>query len=640
VFRNLVYAADPEHPAQLEIRPLGETSVLIRGTVRGEAELALVAAAPKGERIRVDGIETDAQVLYVGTAGWAQAGGTGLTVAGQQLGGAEGPPTAELASALAKLWAVSKPAARPAAVAAAGAQAKRLWPFDGFTALPAAVPAPVLTCEPPGEGVLGSLLDGVVTRWATMRWPAGSEATLTAALRERRQVSQIDFQTGMFGPYNAIPDPAGYPTPRTVAAEFSDDGFANDIRRRELRFTSDCTFEGIHKGSVFPILRWTCRKVDEKARYVRLVFGKDEWKDGLGMTELSVRPTGPNAARVVGLIQRDADGDGVADVLAWSDQAELAAVRPDGALLMKKQFPGFITSVECYPDLAADGPRILVTTREARLYCLKPDGTEVWKTDFLESQKLNGDLPVAYSIGLLKKPDGSPLIMTGNYNLATFVSPAGEVLKYERLPAAYQTMTLPRSFDYNGDGKQEVVSTEVWGTLSVLSADMVRSAGGRLPRGTGLLLDYWQPPTAERAKALVCTDNGVGLLNLKTLAYDWLKSVNPISDCLAADVNGDGKQEVVLAKEDGYLLVYSETGELLRSELIGEPVRAVAAVKTSEGKAALVAALPGRLVRFDPGSGKQSVIAVGEYTKLAAAEGGSVLLAVGARATIEAFGPV
>jgi len=69
-------------------------------------------------------------------------------------------------------------------------------------------------------------------------------------------------------------------------------------------------------------------------------------------------------------------------------------------------------------------------------------------------------------------------------------------------------------------------------------------------------------------------------------------------------------------------------------------VRAVAAVKTSEGKAALVAALPGRLVRFDPGSGKQSVIAVGEYTKLAAAEGGSVLLAVGARATIEAFGPV
>lgn len=150
--------------------------------------------------------------------------------------------------------------------------AQRRWRFEGFTSLPAAAPAPLLTGEPEGQGWLTSLLDGVVTSGPTVRWPAGEQVRLTLDLRESQPIAQIDFQTGQFGPYNTLPDPAAYPPPRRIQGEFSDDGFQTDVRRRELLLTSDCTFEGLHKGAVFPILRWTCREVGEKARYVRWVF--------------------------------------------------------------------------------------------------------------------------------------------------------------------------------------------------------------------------------------------------------------------------------------------------------------------------------------------------------------------------------
>jgi len=113
--------------------------------------------------------------------------------------------------------------------------------------------------------------------------------------------------------------------------------------------------------------------------------------------------------------------------------------------------------------------------------------------------------------------------------------------------------------------------------------------------------------------------------------------VKPISDCLVTDVDGDGKQEVALAKEDGYVLVYDGAGELIRSELVGEPVRAVATVNTPVGEPVLTAALPGRLVRLGVAVGRYSTLAVGEYSKLASTADGTVLLAVGEGAVIDAF---
>lgn len=624
VFRNLVYATNPQRPAELEIRPVGSAGALVAGSLGGKHELALVAAGPKGRGIRIGPFETDGQVLYVGSGGVAQAGGSVIKLAGKPL-----PPGHNdvVMAALEDLWRRARPAQRRTVEPRPHASGKRLWRFDGFSKQPPTVRAPAITCSPPAEGLLGSLVDGVVTRWPTVRWPAGRPVTLTVDLRQTVFLAQIDFQTGRFGPINAIPDPSTYPDPRPVTAAFSNDGFREDVRRRDLTFTSDCTFENLHKGQVYPILRWTCRDLAERARHVRLIFDADHWNRGVGMNELSVRSTGPNAARIIGSVVRD-DG-----VVAWTDQAELAVVRSDGSSIMRKRLPGWITSADYFRELGPPEGRLLVATREARLYCLTPDGQEVWRTDFLESQKLNSALPTGYSFGLLRRRGTEPVIVVGNYNMATFVSASGKVLRYLRLPGAYQTMTLPYGFE--DDGKEQTVSTEVWGTLSVLDAGHGKRASVRCPLGKGVLLDYWSPSSTTHA--IVCTENGLGRIDLKQLKWDWLSQVRPINDCVVTDLQADGKREVLLAKHDGYLLVYDDAGALTHSVLLGTPVRAVAAVPLNAGGHTVVAALPGRLLDLGKDLTGRDVVAVGEYHRLAAPGRPGVLLAFGNGAVIDAF---
>jgi hypothetical protein len=497
--------------------------------------------------------------------------------------------------------------------------------------------APALSAEPAGEGLLSTLLDGVVTRWATVRWPAGAEVVLSLDLHETKALVQIAFQTGPLGEFNRIPDSASYPAPRPLQAEFSTDGFRQDVRARTLTAVSDCTFEGLHKGSVFPILRWTCRGVGETARFVRLRFARDAWPGQLGLNEVAIRTAGPTAARTVGAHRRDVDGDGVPELLVWTDQAELALLRADGSPVFRRTFPGYITAAEGYPDLDQAGPRVLVTTREARLYCLGLDGAELWRTDFLASANQNSDLPTGYSLGLLRRAGAPPLLVVGNYNLASFVSSAGEVLQYVRLPAAYQTMTLSRGTDTDGDGLDETISTEVWGCLSVLDAGMRLRHGGRLLPGRGVLLDYWQPPDAAQAKVLVCSEAGLGLFDLKALTYDWQQAVQPITDCAIARLAGQDGPLAFVGKEDGWLLAYDGAGQVRHKILLGETVRGVTAIPMATGSTLVAVALPGRIETVEPASGSRRVLAGGEYVRLLPGERPGVLWACGARGGVGAF---
>lgn len=619
VFRNLLYTSDPRHLAELEVRPVGDHAVLVRGEARGEHELALCAAGGQAP------FETDGQVLYVGAAGWRQAGGTGLVFAGERLTGGSGPSTPAMRAALDSLWRHASPSVPPAAPPAPPAGQWR-WRTDPFTPLAPAAPAPVLTAEPPADGLLGSLLDGIVTRWPTARWPAGP-VTLSFDLRERRTIRGIDFQTGTTTTYNVVVEPEQLPPGRTVEIEFSDDAFQADRRDRTLVCAADCTYENIHKGSVFAVLRWTSEEIAETARYVRLRFAPEVWTGSLGLCELSVRVDGPAAQRVAGAIRRDVDGDGADETVLWSDRAELAVVRDDGRVALRRRMTGAITAVECYPDLAPE-PRLLVTTREARLYCLTPDGRECWQASFLDSAKLNADLPIGYSLGLVRDPAGQPVIVVGNYNLASYVSADGEVLAYKRLPGAFQTLTAHRGADGDGDGIEEIASAEVWGTLSVLGADRRLRATTRCPRGRGVALEYLEPPSTDRARLLVCTENGLGVLNLRTLKFDWQRDLTPIDDLAIGDLDGDGSPEIVLAKHDGWMLVLGADGEVRRSVLLGEPVRAVVVVPTANGPA-VVAALPDRVVRLADDGDEAAVLATGECLHLLPAGTPGEVLAVG-----------
>ena len=626
VFRNLLYASNPADPADLAVRPIGSSAVLVKGTIGGEKELALIAIGDPQEPVDISGFEVTGTAAYVGSTGWVSAGGgvklrdnPDRIAPSSSIGSGSTSPT--MRTRLEMLWRQSEPNARPGQTGAGKQTARRSWRVEPLSPLPPPAAAPVLTWDVEPSGNPATLTDRVVTRWATTSWPRRQDVRITIDLREELPLSRIDLHVGSDWGHNVIPAEDAYPGDRIVKATFSNDAFRTDARESDLTFTCDATFEACHKGVVYPVKRWTCTGIAARARQIRLHFDAATLERGARFNEIAVRPEAPSSARFVGHVVRDVDGDGKDELIAWSGHAEVAVIQADGTVLLSKRMPGYITSADCYPDLGHNGPRLLVTTREARLYCLDMTGEELWRVDFLESAKLNGDLPTGYSTGVIHDREGAPIIVVGNYNLATFVNPAGKVVKYQRLPAAYYTMMLPSGADFDGDGVQDIATCEVWGDLSVVTATMERRAGMRIPRGKGVALEYWDE---RRSRMLVCTENGLGIADLAKLEFEWLASVTPINDCAVADV--DGAKEIVLAKEDGYVLAYNEAGELARKILIGQPVRAIAHVGSR-----LVAAVPGRLIDV----ADQATLALGEYRRLAVV--GDTLVAMGDGGVVDAF---
>ena len=116
-----------------------------------------------------------------------------------------------------------------------------------------------------------------------------------------------------------------------------------------------------------------------------------------------------------------------------------------------------------------------------------------------------------------------------------------------------------------------------------------------------------------------------------------MHNVKSINNCVIADIDGDGRQEVILAKQDGYLLIYSEAGKLIRSVLMGEQVRAAAIVSSDDGRQVVVSALPRRLARLNLDLTEWATIAEGEYRRLAVPDRHGLLLAFGDGAVIDAL---
>ena len=68
-----------------------------------------------------------------------------------------------------------------------------------------------------------------------------------------------------------------------------------------------------------------------------------------------------------------------------------------------------------------------------------------------------------------------------------------------------------------------------------------------------------------------------------------------------------------------------------------EVPKAITAISSHDGRKIIVAALPGRLVRFSPDLTEWVTIAVGEYYRLSALVRDGQLLAFGDEAIIDAF---
>jgi len=415
-------------------------------------------------------------------------------------------------------------------------------------------------------------------------------------------VERIDLRRGQHGPRNAVPTADKIPTPRIVQVSF-DDG-----PEQALAFTADVTFEDLHKGSVYPVLRWRLEDIERTAQRIRLRFDPEAWPEGLALNEIVVRGGGEGCTKLQGHSLDDINGDGKPELLLWSNEGEILALRADGTQAFRAKLGGCVTAVACFHKLA-DGPRLLATTREALVYCLRPDGSEEWRADLLPSAEINGDHPTAYSIGLVRTSQGEPVIVLGNYHLVTFLSATGKTLGYIPGGSAYHTLTMKRGGDFNGDGTEETLTAGIWGGMGVFSAACKRTGGIRISRGAGILLERW-PSTSDHPKAICCTEDGVTLIDLAEGRAAWSNPLRPLND--AAIVMGKGTPRLALAKCDGYLMLLDSDGQLAASRWIGEPVRAV----TGGPNGVVIAALADRLTAYDPSLATERTIAHGTYEAL------------------------
>ncbi|MCC7495440.1 MAG: hypothetical protein IT204_24030 [Fimbriimonadaceae bacterium] len=582
-WRTAVTVQGPQRPTIWEARALGERALLLHGS---DGRLVLVAAALAGETLRIGPFAAAGRLLAVATH-WAVAGAAEWQFAGAPVRGTHGETTAAMRQALQRLWEQTAPVGAAAGPAEAPALATH---GPGFSPLAPLIDAPLLSADPAGSGSLPALVDRVLG--AAVAWPAGQTVNLTIDLREPQPVGSLELIAALAASQNARPEAAAAPAPRRIEVVCSNDGFQADQRRRQVSCRADLVYEDLHKGIVFAFRRWRSEALGESARQVRLTFAAAQWPEGLTARELTVRGVQPGTARLNSWRLADSDGDGQPELLRWSEAGELLITTLAGELRCRRQMPAYLTDVTVAPDLLPGGPHLLATARDANLYCLRPDGSEVWRCDLLPTAAANADCPTGWSVGTLHDSAGRPLILVGNYHLQTFVSPQGQILKWVFGGSAYQTATLAQGLDGTADGVEETLSAGIWGGLSLLDGRLQRRAVLGVPGGRTVLLEAWREP---QPAAICVTDGGVAAVDLRRSEVTWRYLSGPVTSAAAADLDGDGQREVVLGQEDGFLVVLAADGSVRAQRWLGQPVQAVAA-RSGE----LAAVLADRLLRLHP----------------------------------------
>jgi hypothetical protein len=578
VFRNLWYVTAPDRPRRYEIRPLGQSAMLIRDVQTPDAVPALFAVRTQEASWSAGPFQSDAAAIYVGADGSCRIAGTRITFEGREL--PSGPATEHMRDALCRLWEDALPIDSPAASPHEAAGKKKTdfaWQFDGLEPRRPAILAPIVSAsEPPQAGALENLVDGFIPLWTgDANWENKAGVTLTFDLRRSEQISAIELATGLVSPMNELPAPAGQ-SDIAATVEYSDDEFQNDVRGGPTRFKPGFTIEPLHKGTVFPMGRWRLAVADQSARYVRIRFPPG----AIAFREVFIRRASGTESRFGPSLTADLDGDGAEEAVVTTDACELVVLGSNGQKRWSRKFLGPVTCLKAARLKPGGRTCLLVGTWEARIYCFASDGRELWVTDLLP---LGGDLPTPFSIALCApEADGGHNILVGNYARVSFLSADGKLLGHSFASGAFETMAL--ALDPMGDAAQQALLYNVWGPISVVDRakrEVVRTIGS--PTGEGLALEALPGDAAGGPRVLVATDSGLGVFRADTGEYDWQRPLAPLTTVTLADLDGDGLQEIIAGKRDGWLLALSADGQVKHKALIGDEVRSVAQSPANPG---------------------------------------------------------
>ncbi len=625
VFENVLYTTTAGKPRSYDMRQIAPGVVLIRDV--GDDSLYMAAAGDRG--IQTSILHSDAAVVMVTPKEIFLAGGTKVASGGMDWTTDSGriqlkpEEAAKLRSALQGLWsrksAPSDGGARAGKVATSGptlpAGPKAHWQIAGPATRAGLVDGvrfikgknvtglsllatdwimPLLVAEPRLMGRQGSELiretreeQASVLKDAEPVLDPLKDAEFSLELPEQIRVADIDIFGDTFG-QTSDPMPAGT---LSIEMTFSTDGFKADRRVRRLDLKRRPTFHNLYKGHSYLFECYTAAGVNEDASAVRVrvLNGPSE---RLMITDVQVRST--EASRRIAVEARpiDLDGDGNDEVLTWTEDGDLAVLRPDGTRGWASRFPEGILVVDAW-DLDGDGKReIFVSRLDRQVEVHNADGSPRWNKDFrnMKSEtggKYYGDGSSVYGMAVWQ-PKGAkePEVLFTSYWFTARLNSEGRVIEaFRRSGHSARIRKVPDALP--GGGGLAIRCDVPWpGGVPLQWWDVATGQLGfenTVPNGRPVYFEVDDYDGDGRPEALSANEQGIGLYAPRANGTLWehMTDAPPVGVGVIRQKTGQAAT-LAYGRQDGYVFVMSADGKVLASTVLDEPLQCLTATGGAE----------------------------------------------------------
>ena len=591
-FRNLFYTTGPGDAQDFQLRPVGDSAVVVKGRRQVgdqpiEEHLALigVGSLSKGD------LRIDAEVFYLSGAKVSLADEGTATLVGQPVEGG-----AVLERALQELWAGA--AVPSSVVAVAGgptlADVDPLWRNEVTFIRPEPITSVSVTGDKPFvAGTPDDLIDGHHPMYfnLTTKWKAGT--VLTFDLGAPTELAEIDLRFDLRVADEKLSEP-------NVTVEVSHDDFAND--RRQISFTAEDKdqYEVPWNAYDYLALAGTTIPVNRSARQVNLTLEKA----GYG-AEVIFRRSGTRRARPRWLHVADLDGNGASEIIVATDLEEVCVFSADGRRLWSAIVDGWISALLC-ADLEDDGRKeVIVSTFDSSMYAFDAAGKQRWHWNRKISLSEFGGM------GLWQRDDdGRTQVLGTGYIGFVSVDADGQEVAAPEVGGVRMDAALPVGVDMTGDGVDDQLAhgyfTDNVFLLDGKSLLQAKSVG--VPTGPALglcLIDQQNGVTRalsvttggitmmriteHRIKAggrVVDTSGGESETRVSTASpaveTPWSYAIGPINAFALIEQAGGTAPLIAVGKRDGRLILLDAEGRLVRDTVMGGAIRGLAATGAGE----------------------------------------------------------
>ncbi len=286
----------------------------------------------------------------------------------------------------------------------------------------------------------------------------------------------------------------------------------------------------------------------------------------------------------------------------------------DSKLRWHQQFDGPITNFIC-EDMEQDGNReIIAACHDNFVYCFEHNGELRFKLD------LTG-LQVGHSLSVYDMGHDRRGLVVATYHGARKYDHDGNFITGVEAPGSYEDTALPVAEDFNGDGVPDfVIRDNVWGLVALIDGRQLKTVATHSTgyTGKGLAVMPWPFGYAAKTDAvLVIAQQGVAMLSVGPgegesaggstemvigggIEPIFQLPIGPITGWDIADLNGDGRNEIVLSTLYGSVVAVDEHGRTLWHSLAGTQAHDVAVIRANDGTPCIIVSTGAKLMLYNP----------------------------------------